>query len=375
MPTLTIRSIKCSAPAIALAGAISVCDKAVAAEKISLSLGGYWVGVVVAGDQDDGTGEPAAGTRDHGIARESEVHFKGQTRLDNGVVAGVRIELEGETSGDQIDESWIYFKGAFGTLEIGAQDGAPERLWVGDEDPIIRNSLNSPSMFHVATGTNTIGVPNTQNTFSGDQDKLTYFTPAFFGLTTAVSYTPDTSSNAAGGDEKGAALQPNINPGHQSEVIEGAVRYKGKFGVTSIAAFVGYSKGDLEANAGGQEDRDRWALGGRIGFRGFSIGASYEADDLGTSGSNTDQREFVGSIGYRTDAWHLGAQYAHVEAEAGAAGGEDELDALVVGGSYELGPGIKLTGGLQYWNYQDNLNAPGAENEAIVLIFGTGISF
>jgi predicted porin len=358
-----------------LAGAVAVSSQTVAAEKISLSLGGYWVGVVVAGDQDDGPGKPAAGTRDHGIARESEVHFKGQTRLDNGMVAGVRIELEGETSGDQIDESWIYFKGAFGTLEIGAQDGAPERLWVGDEDPIVRNSLNSPSMFHVATGTNAITTPNTQNTFSGDRDKITYFTPVFSGLTAAVSYTPDTSSNASGGDEKGAALQSDINPGEQSEVIEGAVRYKGKIGRTSIAAFAGYSRGDLEANAGGQEDRDRWALGVRIGLGGFSVGASYEADDLGTSGGNTDRREFIGSIGYRTDAWYLGAQYAHVEVEAGAAGGEDELDAIVVGGSYGLGPGIKLTGGLQYWHYQDNLNDPGAENDALLLIFGTGISF
>jgi len=37
---------------------------------------------------------------------------------------GARIELEGETSSDQIDEAWIYFSGGFGEVRIGSDDEA-----------------------------------------------------------------------------------------------------------------------------------------------------------------------------------------------------------------------------------------------------------
>ena len=60
---------------------------------------------------------------------------------------------------------------------------------------------------------------------------------------------------------------------------------------------------------------------------------------------------------------------------AGAGLGADELDAVEVGARYTLGPGVTLAGGLQWWDFRDNLGAVGAENEALIFIFGTTIAF
>ncbi len=71
-----------------------------AAEKIELSLGGYWHGIVTYGRQSDGLGQPGANIRDHGFGQESEIQFTGRTTLDNGISFGVNVQLEGESSAD-----------------------------------------------------------------------------------------------------------------------------------------------------------------------------------------------------------------------------------------------------------------------------------
>src|SRR5262249_54501136 len=64
--------------------------------------------------------------RDYVFKQDVEVHFKGEATLDNGLVVGTRIELEGQTSADQIDEVYAYFRSArFGEIRFG---DTPEAL-------------------------------------------------------------------------------------------------------------------------------------------------------------------------------------------------------------------------------------------------------
>ena len=103
-----------------------------AADPIQIGVSGYWygyVGLEVDG-QDDNIGEPGANKRSHALWHESEVKFSGETTLDNGITVGVDIQLEGETTGDQIDENYIYIEGNFGRVELGEIDGASFRTSV-----------------------------------------------------------------------------------------------------------------------------------------------------------------------------------------------------------------------------------------------------
>ena len=44
--------------------------------------------------------------------------------MDNGITYGAQVELEGYTIGDQIDEHYLYAKGGFGKVTLGADDAA-----------------------------------------------------------------------------------------------------------------------------------------------------------------------------------------------------------------------------------------------------------
>ena len=350
--------------ALALALVASAAGGAQAAEKITLSVGGYMHVYAVAGDQSDGVGEPAAGLRDHMMTRESEIHFKGETLLDNGLKAGVNVQLEGETCGDQIDESFLYLQGSFGKIIIGADDSAPSQMEFGSDAPIPGHGLNSPTFRHPSVGANAISVPFTDVSISSDSEKIIYFTPRFAGLQLGASYSPEpceyanAGTSCAGGAYSG--FHPTGNAGQQSEIVEIGANYAGKFSGVEVGISAGYGEADLEAPAAGATaDAKQWAVGLRLSVAGVTAGLGYHWSNQGLAGSNGDRTDIVAGISCRTGPWKVALQYANVEAEAGPGLGADELDAVEVGARYTLGPGVTLAGGLQWWDLRDNLGAPG----------------
>ena len=340
-----------------------------AADSIKLKLGGYFRGFLVAGEMDDGAGQAGAGFREHGIARESEIYFDGATTLDNGMKVGVTVQLEGETSADQIDESYIWFEGFWGRLEVGSEDPPGEQTWLGAPTLLDGHGYNSPTFFHVPNGTNAITNSSSTVTITNDRDKVIYFTPRFAGFQFGISYTPDRT------EELGGGFRPDNNPGQQSEAIEMAATWDGKFGGASISLQGAYGTANVEAAPAGVEDMDIWGGGIKVAYAGFTFGAGYRWTDLGLSGSNNDRVDWNVGLQYSWSAWAIAGNYGHTEAEAGAAGGEDELDVVELGVRYTLGPGVALIAGGQYVNFDDNLGAPAAENEAWVALLGTRLSF
>jgi predicted porin len=357
----------------ALALATGMAGSAVAADKISLGLSGYFQAFGVVGSQDDGPGEPGAGIREHGIARESEVHFTGSSTLDNGVQVGINIELEGETSGDQIDESYIWFEGFFGRIEVGSNDAAADSMFYGVPTPIAGHGVNSPNFFHAASGANAVGTSSTFVGLTSDSDKVTYFSPRWSGFQFGISYTPDNKAATSVMDETGTGFNLDSDAG-QSEAVEGAVNWVGSFSGVDIGAYGAYSFANEETGAAGTEDQEMWGAGLNLAYMGWTLGGSYRWTDQGTSGSNTDRWEANIGLTYAWSNWTVGAAYGHAEVEIGAPG-EDTLDMAEVGAVYNLGPGIDLTGGVQWYDYESDTGAVGAQNEAWVALFGTSISF
>lgn len=346
-----------------------------AAEPLELGIGGYFLGYGLVGDED---GAPAANRRSHEIAREAEVHFKGKTTLDNGLTVGVQVELEAETCGDQVDESYVYFQGSFGRLVVGQDDPAPYLMYVGaPKSTIPGHGFTVPTFQHAANGGNAHGVtPTNLINISGDSEKVIYMTPRLAGLQIGVNYTPENCEEVrgvCGGTYSG--LPVDNNAGQQSEVVEIGANYMRKIGGFDLGLFGGYGKGNVEAPAAGQTDNETWSVGARFGFSGFEVGGSYRDDDLGTTGSNTDQEEYLIGVSYDADAWGLSLLYWHSEIGAGAGLGEDKLDALELGASYALGPGVNLAAGVQYLEFEDNLNVAANENEALIFLLGTQIKF
>jgi len=360
---------------------------AVSAERIQMSLGGYFGGFFVVGSEDDGAGEPGANRRSHGIQREAEVFFKGETTLDNGMKVGVQVELEAETCADQIDETYIYFDGGYGKVILGSENGvgylmgvtAPNRLQnFALSDPRHR-LIRPPADLFTGGNAATAIITRVGQQTSADFEKFTYMTPRIGGFSFGVSYTPEaceegTGAGFCGGSYAGFALDNTAN--QFSEIKEAALRYDGKFGDVTVMASAGIANGDNEnRTAGFRGDRTDYGFGARLGYMGWTLGAAYRHDDLGLSGSNTDRQDYAVGITYATGPWGFGLNYAHIDHEEGAAGGEDQLDQFQAEVTYALGPGVEVQLGLIHYSFEDNTGLPANENDGTFLVIGTYLAF
>ena len=111
----------------ALVAAGLMAGTAQAADMIGLSLSGYFSAGLAVTNQDLDEGK-----RNHVFNREGEIYFRGSTTLDGDVLqtVGVNVELEAESLGDQIDETYLYFGGPFGQIRLGQDDGAMQAMGV-----------------------------------------------------------------------------------------------------------------------------------------------------------------------------------------------------------------------------------------------------
>src|SRR3982750_4690093 len=117
--------LMCSA-AVALGLAVAAPAKA---DGIKLDLAGHFKGYVGWINQD--TEEGGADERHFDILRETEIHFTGETTLDNGLTVGVHHEADIDSEdflgtnavggGDLFatEESYAYFSGAWGRVNFG----------------------------------------------------------------------------------------------------------------------------------------------------------------------------------------------------------------------------------------------------------------
>jgi len=181
-----------------------------AAEKIKLNVGGYLHTSFVAADYDSGDQLPT------NIRHEGEIHFTGNTTLDNGLKFGVNIQLEARATGDQVDETFMFVEGSFGRVNMGSENSAAYLMHYSAPAPVIGyvlddNNANASGFAAVVTSANG----------TSDADKITYFTPRFSGFQFGASYTPD-SGWESGQD---SPYSPNNLEGTREEAYALAVNY------------------------------------------------------------------------------------------------------------------------------------------------------
>jgi predicted porin len=368
-----------------VAASMLTAGAASAAEKIKLSVGGYYQSVFAVSDSDDlvtvtGTGTTAVTTRTSyqpaKFEQEGEIHFKGETTLDNGLTVGVQVQLEAFSTGDQIDEHFVYLEGGWGRLVVGAENGAAYLAggsWAASA--IVGHGVDSPNFsHHPSTGS---ASTTTQITTSGDANKITYYTPRLGGFQLGVSYTPDVGGDIGGGGA-GRLFAPLIEDNGLEDVIEVGANYSGTFGGVDLGINAGYLTGDAAPNGlvGNVTDPDEWRVGANIGFGGFNLGANYNQQDVNTVVASTANREdestaFSVGLSYGTGPWTVAAGYLHSELERGVGVSDDELDVYEFGGSYALGPGVTISAGIQYYETE----TAGLDTETVAGVVALGLGF
>ncbi len=326
------------AAAVALTLAVS---PAFAAEDsgVKLNLGGHFKGYV------NYTNEDAARSVD--ILRDTEVHFGGETTLDNGLTVGAHIEaLADGGDGFGVDESYIYMAGSWGRVNFGNEDGAAYLLQVAapsadDNIDGIRQFI-SPTQF---------GAADYANDVAKGADKLTFLSPVFSGFQGGVSYAPQASTTS-----RSTAGNSTDVTGVNGDVWEAAGRYEGMVGTVGVIAGAGYTTTS--------ESNNEWNTGLDLDIGAFGLGAVYTEQSNDTT---ADQSTWVLGGDYTTGPFKVGASYLNNDVDAGA-----QLDRYTGGVVYTYGPGMTFRGSVAY-TQQDNTTA--ADNDATTATVGTQVNF
>ena len=338
---------------------------AAAQEGIKLGLGGFYFGAAGGNFDEDGA---APGQRsDLDFKQNLEVHFKGETTLDNGITVGARVELEGQDQqSDQLDEVYAYFNGGFGEVRFGDDDDAYAHTCYLVPTASAAFGADSPFLNFSNAGTN-----GTCYGLSGDATKLIYFSPSFGGLQVVGSYAPD-------GDEASAAnsVGTGIKDGGLKNIFSAAATYTTQIDAFSIAVGGGGSWGAFEDPDSDRDDAAHYNVYLQGGFAGWTLGAVYNLRE-NEGGDDTDGEVYGVGATYGFEAWTVGLGWTHGEYDDGYDygynQGVEELDIIQFTAAYALGPGVTIDGMV---GYNDGKRVGGLDDyESYEAGVGFGLSF
>ena len=205
------------------------------AEPISITVGGnsYW-GIAVVDNDLDGTNAKNPETDDIAISNDVELKFSGSTVLDSGVEVGVRIEIEGEESDDQGDETYMYVEGSFGTIRVGNDDAASAQMGATAPYATFFYGINTPFW------TGGISSAGSISTLAGvdvnDSASMMYFSPVFNGFQFGASYAPEAGAEARSG---------TADRSKDGDAYSVGLRYDGNFGDAGVTISAGYTSQDV----------------------------------------------------------------------------------------------------------------------------------
>lgn len=335
-----------------VAASMVTAGAATAAERIKIKVGGYYQALFAVTDQNNLSGVKY---RQTAVEQEGEIHFKGETTLDNGLTVGVQVQLENRSVGDQIDEHYVYLEGGWGRFVIGAENSAAylTHNWV--PTAVVGHGVDSPNFSrHVFIG----GARSTTAiTRTSDANKVTYYTPRLGGFQAGASYTPEASRRGGHGRNFGV-----VTAGTQLEnVVEVGANFKQTWDEVSIKVTGGYLTGEA---AGGAPDPDDWSAGAEFGFGGFTIGGAYSDID-GGAGPDVETWGVGGTYG--TGPWTFGGGYLQSEVDGPT---RDDYKVFEVGGKYALGPGVTVSAGVQRHVSRDATRKSKSTTGALILGLG-----
>lgn len=352
---------------------------AYAADPIKLSVGGYGSVIVGYASQDkDFVRQSGSEVSAVDVKGDNELHFSGETTLDNGLTVAVMYEFEagGRDSNATNDEWSISVSGAFGTLKAGADDNAlgmihnnaPRvggRLFNGGG---IGNDVMAGNYVVKPTGFDDAFMGDTFIDTNGDSESFSYISPAFAGFTFGASYVPSVNNG------ENVATTPLDPRTAVSDAYGVGLGYKGEFGGVALSADIGWLTADPDATI---NSHNEYQAGLNVGYAGFTVGGGYRLVKRDAPGTSQDPDAQIWEIGasYETGPYGVSLNYIKGNQEV-ANSSDDELTYVELAGEYKMGPGVSLVGGVTHISFdQQGTAATGADNDGWVVATGLSLSF
>jgi predicted porin len=333
-----------------------------------MTVGGFFNAGISITSQDLDTN-----TRGHALDREAEIIFKASSMLDEGGIlqeVGVVVELEAESLGDQIDETYMFLNGAFGQLRIGQDDGAMQNMGVYPASAGLGGyGVVFCTFSHVggADGGCNVGEGAFGLGPDYDSEKVGWYSPRVGGASIAFSYTPENGEATGGGSPQNSVA--NNEEGEQSEVFGIGANWTGEFAGGNVTLGGGYSRASLEApSADGITDsrQTEWIIGASVTMMDITVSGNYSVDDGGQS-TVKDRTTFALGATTGSGPWKYGVTLANTERAT------SDNTAFSFGARYSLGGGVTIAGELQFWDIDAVDNT--MDNQATVALIGTMVNF
>ena len=358
---------------------------AMAADPIKIGVGGYYQFYIQAGNIESTYAADGSSIQYKGIqfTQEGEIHFIGQSKLDNGTTVGLTVELEGWNNSvtapgaggqaRQIDEAFLFAFGDWGRIEFGSRDQGTYRMYYGAPSALLGFGFAQHNTnFNWASAAminNPAQGAATYFTIGGqyqDVNRFTYFTPRFMGLQIGVGYAPkvNVAPNAvlgrglAGGPGTGsggvcgltdATSSSNCptNDNSYQDMFDVGANYLNKFGDVTVALYGAFSymsfvpsfNNNPAANASLLTGANlapwkQWVIGAQFGFAGFTVGGSFGYDNNGLGGNYytgqaSESRKWAAAIMYETGPWQMSFGWGHVNTDNG--NGATQLNTVAQG--------------------------------------------
>ena len=359
-----------------------------ASEKIKLQLGGFFGQVVGFADQDDNY-ESASTTSYKTVDQKSasEIHVKGETKLDNGITVGMRVEFEsdsfngdnGTNGGRDIDESFMYLTSAtLGKLELGATKGpewsmghrAPNASIIGLNAGDIQVSGVWIATPGESDARGMMAVTGAQGV--NDYNRVNYISPRFMGLGLGLTYVPDSAYNDNTQIDK--AVAGTFGGSYYATTLAYDDTLFGvKVGADAHMARKGANNADGADNAAVPAPIMYYGGGLNLGYAGFTLGGSYERQQVnGATKNSADAAGVVSNDGWKWDAgityetgpYKVGFTYTKgsIQGDIDKAG-DDSYSEWVVGFNYNLGAGVDFNAAVFHGNYEDETSAAANNND------------
>ncbi len=392
--------------AVALAAGPALAE----AEPLHMELGGYYTVWYAYADPDvAANGSTRVG--EFSTIQNAEVYFKMRGELDNGLRIGGRIELEAETTGDQIDQHYLVLAGGFGEFRLGSINSGRYSYGWNTDAPAVGIGINSGWGSAIVNAQNNAGFRfrsvglSTVIDFSNDENKITYFTPRFNGFQLTASWTPRghrTTSNSVG---QGGNTFFFTGPADENIINTNGwdlgLSYSGDFDGVGIELQAGIATADAsnQADNAGLDDPFAYNGGLAVSYAGFTAAASFAVVDeplgflctgvtIATAFclATNEGESFNVGLGYSTGPWDFSISYFGGEEEgfaliaAGvtnptALAGDDENEFFEIAASYTLGPGLRMSLAALSIDFEGGLVGPADDNDGIAVVFGVHAGF
>ena len=349
--------------ALVAAGCVALTSGAVAQNKPTLSVGGFLqqtVGAII--NRPDGVDKTAA----LDVHNNSEIHFRGNATLDNGIKIRVQAELElsehtnfhrppapgASTSQDIIDEVFVNVSGSFGQLRLGQDDSVGWLMlagYSGSWATQVGQNLSFDSNTWVPGVGASAGWLLPIVSLDGDPERLSYVSPRISGLQVGFSYTPNKGTH----DDWKFATTDSVH-----NEITGAINFTGKFGETGVGGGFVYQTAKQDETKTDPDPKE-WAVALRADFGPARVAGAYR-------NIAKTRRIFDVGVRYKMGANSFSLTYANGQAHKSAAPGK--RTAAMLSYARQLGAGVK-------WHANLIHTDGGNSNTGLAFTTGIGVFF